>query len=489
MGRQLCVFLLSLTLLFSGGAAFARTSHLWAEKSPTSSPLVSGNDYSQLAKAIIPGVVKIAVEHETKLSRHRMQQDPFGYFHKFFGLPNQRPHHKGQPQSPAPGIGTGFVINPEGVILTNNHVVEGASNIKVTFINADNSERTLEATILGTAPEYDVALIQTVEDANAPITYLGDSSQMAIGNSVMAVGNPFGLSHSVSVGIISAKERRDIAPSGRHGLYNFLQTDASINPGNSGGPLVNMHGEVIGINTAINAAGSGIGFAIPINMVKEILPQLKSKGKYTRSWIGIRIQPLTEDLAQTYGLKNTLGALVSEVVAKGPAEDAGVKEGDIILTFDGKTVKNSTDLPLYASMAGVGKKVPMKIWREGRQRTYHIKLSEFPDGPTASTPTKNADEKTAGIGITVSDITKKIQQELHLSSQRGVIIKEVQPNSVASISGLQPGDIILQLNNQSIKSARGFAHAVRKIAAGGIMRLQVKRSQGGGRLFLALRKP
>lgn len=489
MGRQLCISLLSLALTLPATASFARTPSLWSEKPADSEALVTGNDFSRLATSVIPGVVSIAIEQEAKVSRHQMHQDPFDYFHRFFGVPGQSPHQRGRPQSPAKGIGTGFVIHPKGLILTNNHVVENASTIEVTLLNTDNSERTLKAKVLGTAPEYDVALIQTLEDANAPVIFLGDSAQMKIGNSVMAVGNPFGLSHSVSVGIISAKERRDIAPSGRHGLYNFIQTDASINPGNSGGPLINMRGEVIGINTAINSAGSGIGFAIPINMVKEILPQLKSKGKYTRSWIGIRIQELTDDLSETYGLKNTLGALVSEVIPEGPADAAGLKEGDIILKFDGKTVNNSTDLPLYASMAGVGKQVPVQAWSGGRRRTYTIKLSEFPDGRPPPAPPKGTEEKSAGIGITISDITRKLQRELQLSSQKGVLIREVQPGSVASHSGLQPGDIILRLNSQAIKSAKGFTRTLKKISSGGVLRLQVKRGPEGTRIFLAIRKP
>ena len=219
---------------------------------------------------MVPAVVSIVVEQKARVSQHRPQQDPFNYFHRFFGLPGAGQGERNP--GPARGIGTGFVIASEGLILTNNHVVEGADVIQVTFKSENGTERTLTARVLGTAPEYDVALLQTDEDAKAAVTYLGDSNQMGIGNSVMAIGNPFGLSHSVSVGIISAKERRDIAPSGRHGLYNFIQTDASINPGNSGGALVNLRGELIGINTAIYGSGGniGIGFAIPVNMVKQI---------------------------------------------------------------------------------------------------------------------------------------------------------------------------------------------------------------------------
>lgn len=488
MRRPLCVLLLAFTFVLSSSTAFARSGQVWSEKSASSPTLVTGNDYSTLAEEVIPAVVSISIRQQVKTSQYPSQQDPFEYFHRFFGLPGPRGGHpQGRQQAPLQGIGTGFVVSSEGLILTNNHVVENADLIKVTFMNPDGSERTQEATVLGTAPEYDIALIQTTENAKASITYLGDSDKMKIGHSVMAVGNPFGLSHSVSVGIISAKERRDIAPSGRHGLYNFIQTDASINPGNSGGPLINMRGEVIGINTAINSAGSGIGFAIPINMVKEMIPQLRSKGKYSRSWIGIRIQSLTAELAQTYGLSSPHGALVSEVIPEGPAAEAGIQDGDIILEFDRKTVRTSRDLPLYAGMAGVGNRVPVKVWREGRERTYKILLKPFPNSTVALNEENKEGEKTGGIGITVANITPDLQRDLQLTNSHGVVIKEVEPGSVAARSGLQPGDVLLRLNGAKIKHARGFAHAVRKIASGGVMRLQI--SSRRGRLFLALKKP
>ena len=485
MSRPILTLVLIGSLSLAALPSFARSSQLWTEKSVDSPSLVSNNDFSRLAKHLVPAVVSIVVEQKAKVSQHHAQQDPFNYFHRFFGMPgpgqpNRNPH-------PARGIGTGFIISSEGLILTNNHVVEGADVIHVTLKTESGNERTLRAKVLGTAPEYDIALLQTSEDAKAPITYLGDSNRMAIGNAVMAIGNPFGLSHSVSVGIISAKERRDIAPSGRHGLYNFIQTDASINPGNSGGPLVNMRGEVIGINTAINAAGSGIGFAIPINMVKEMLPQLKQKGKYTRSWLGIRIQPLTEELAETYNLQSTQGALVSEVIAGGPADEAGLKDGDLILKFDNKIVRTSRDLPLYAGMAGVGKKVPVKVWRNNRELSYKIRLGEYPDANPAVAQLQPDSKQSNDIGITVADITPAIRKELQLKTKQGVVIKNLQRGSVASRAGLQTGDVILRLNGQSVKNARGFAHIVRKISSGGVMRLQISRQ--GGRLFLALKKP
>ena len=343
----------------------------------------------------------------------------------------------------------------------------------------------MSAKVLGAAPEYDVALIKTDENANAALTYLGNSDDMRIGDWVMAVGNPFGLSHSVSVGIISAKERRDIAPSGRHGLYNFLQTDASINPGNLGGPLINMNGEVIGINTAINAAGSGIGFAIPINMVKEMLPDLKEKGRYSRSWIGIRIQPMTPELAETYGLKKPEGALVSEVVEGGPAEDAKLEDGDLIIELNGKSVRSSSDLPLFASLAGVGKTVPLVVLRDGKRKKLKITLGEFPADGLASADMPERDANS--IGMTVSDITPELRQRFSLRLKSGVLLKEIEPGSPAAQAGLRAGDVVLKINGKRVVKARDFVSRFKKLPAGKVVRLQIARD--GSRLYLAIRKP
>jgi serine protease Do len=344
----------------------------------------------------------------------------------------------------------------------------------------------MSAKVLGTAPDYDVALLQTEKRASATAAYLGDSDNIQIGDWVMAVGNPFGLSHSVSVCIISAKERRDISPSGRRGLYDFIQTDASINPGNSGGPLVNMRGEVIGINTAINAAGTGIGFAIPINMVKAMLPDLKTKGHYTKSWIGIKIQPLTAELAESFGLKTAQGALVAQIVPGSPADDAKLHEGDVVLEFDGKPVRNSADLPLYASMAGVGSKVRLKLWRNGGTRSVTVQLREFAQDDSALAQ-GSAKERNGELGITVADITPGLQRELSLEQSRGVVIKIVERGSPAARAGLQPGDVVVSLNGQRIETARQFAKGVNSVKSGGYLRLKVSRQRT--RLFLGMRKP
>jgi len=457
----------------------ASAQKLWSEKSSATRAVTVAPDFAKLAAEVVPAVVSIQVEQKVKMAgRGRHYGDPFEFFFRPFG--GEVPH-----EFRNRGLGTGFVISQQGLIITNYHVVEHADSIEVTFTLEDGTERKMTAKVLGSAPEYDVALIKTDGNARAPVTFLGDSDKIRIGDWVLAIGNPFGLSHSVSVGIIPAKERRNIMPSGRRGLYDFLQTDASINPGNSGGPLVNTRGEVIGINSAINAAGAGIGFAIPINMVKQMLPDLKSKGKYRRSWIGIKIQPLDEDLAQSYGLKRPTGALVSEVVDDSPAAKAGILDGDIVLEFDGKKVRTSSDLPLYASMAGIGKKVSLKILRSGHEISMPIELSEFPGAEQKLAEAPEAAE--GSLGVTVADITPSLRQQFDLPRSHGVIIKEVEPHSPAARAGLRPGDLVLSMNGRRMSNARNFARAVRTLKSGGVMRIQIARR--GGRLYVAMRKP
>ncbi|RYF06660.1 MAG: trypsin-like serine protease, partial [Deltaproteobacteria bacterium] len=421
--------------LASSGGVHAKSAALWSERAPGSAPLAQVPDFRALAHQVIPAVVSIAVEQRVRMGRGGggmgMEgpgggQDPREFFHRFFG--GEMPHEfRNQ------GLGSGFVIDPQGLILTNWHVVEDAESIEVTYARADGDDAKVKAQVLGSAPNYDVALLKTEEPLGTGLAYLGNSEATDIGDWVMAVGNPFGLSHSVSVGIISAKERRDINPSGRQGLYNFLQTDASINPGNSGGPLINMHGEVIGINSAINAAGSGIGFAIPINMVKEMLPDLKSKGRYTRSWLGIKIQPLSPELAQSFGLQRTTGALVAEVVPDGPAATGGLRKGDVILQFDGHDLRTASDLPLFASMAGTARRVALKLFRGGREMTLSVQLAAFPEdgGPVAQANKQEAGE----LGMRVADLTPRLQRELGLETNVGVVVRDVEPQGPAARAG------------------------------------------------------
>lgn len=456
--------------------AQAQNQQLWLERAENSPPLAKVPNFSQLAARTVPAVVSIHVQQRPASNPGEPSGDPFYDFFRRFGPPSPEPQE---------GIGSGFMIRGDGLILTNNHVVERAANIEVSVLQPDGSKRKYGAEVLGTAPEWDVALLKTQKRLDAKSVYLGDSDETQIGDWVMAVGNPFGLSHSVSVGIISAKERRDIVPSGRRGLYDFIQTDASINPGNSGGPLINTSGEVIGINTAINAQGSGIGFAIPINMIKAMLPDLKRKGSFERSWIGIRIQPLTPGLAESYGLGEPRGALVAQVVPDSPAAKAGLEAGDIILEFEGEAIQSSNDLQLLASMAGVGSRVSLLVWRNGDRYRVPVVLQAFPEERQyAARP--DASQKDE-LGITVSDISPELKRHFELEQEQGVVIKSVEPGTPAAREGLQPGDIIVSLNGKAVRSAQRFANAIRALESGEAFRLKVSRR--GVILYVGLVKP
>lgn len=447
----------------------------WSEKAASSPYLTQIPDFRAMAKEVSPAVVSIQVLQKPRAPSKN--NDSRNFFYRL--LPGNPSEDFG-----SEGLGSGFVIHKDGLILTNFHVIDGADDIQIKVGQADGAEKSFAAQVVGTAPDYDIALLKTAQKIAAPIAYLGNSDQVVIGDWVMAIGNPFGLSHSVSVGIISAKDRRDVMPSGRRGLYDFLQTDASINPGNSGGPLVNTRGEVIGINSAINAAGSGIGFAIPINMVKGILPDLQNKGKFGRSWIGIRIQEISPDLAHSYGLPQAAGALVSQVVPDSPAQHAGLKEGDVVLKFDGRKVNSSNDLPLFASMAGVGRNVVLNVWRERKEINLSLRLSEYPEEiASARAPQTNSD---ADFGLDIADITPELRGRFALPQSSGVVVRGLTPQGAAAKAGIRPGDIILSLNGENVVSAQQFVENSSKIPLQGVLRLQVRRDES--RLFLAVRR-
>ena len=391
------------------------------------------------------------------------------------------------------GQGTGFLIHPDGYALTNHHVVEGATRIQV---RVGGRSEVVAARVIGDDPRTDVALIK-LEGKNPaggawPFLPLGNSEMLSVGDFVVAIGNPFGLSQSVSMGILSAKSRRDIAPSGRAGLYDFLQTDASINPGNSGGPLLNLAGEVIGINSAINAAGQGIGFAIPVNLVKSLLPDLRGKGRVSRSWIGVAVQRVSPEIASGLGLERPRGALVTQIVKGGPAYKSGLQPGDVITKFDGKTLEDSSDLPLLATMGGIGRAVPIELLRDGEVRSASVTLSAMPgddEAPSLDRLGRTAeDPKTARLGVRVNTLDDDLRARLDLTSkQRGAVIVRVEPGSAAATAGLAPGDVVTEVNGKAVVDQDGFTAAVGAVGSGKLMKLLVIR--GGTTTFVAMPKP
>ena len=337
-------------------------------------------DFVSLAKRLRPVVVNVST---TQVSEGRDQPqfgDPFGqndpsneFWRRFFGAPSQPGPYRQK------SLGSGFIIDRDGSILTNNHVVENAQKIVVKL--ADGQE--YEAKVVGRDPKTDIAVIKINAKGNLPVASLGDSDRLEVGEWVMAIGNPFGLDNTVTSGIVSAKGRH----IGQGPYDNFIQTDASINPGNSGGPLINLSGEVVGINTAIfsrTGGNIGIGFAIPTNLVKELLPQLKGKGKVTRGYLGVAIQKVTPEIAESLGMDSARGALVSNVSKDGPAEKAGVKVGDVILEFDGREVTGSTDLPILVARTAVNKKVRLKVLRDKKEATLTAAVGELKEEKVAA---------------------------------------------------------------------------------------------------------
>jgi serine protease Do len=372
-------------------------------------------------------------------------KDFFGddFFDKFFGNGPRREYKQRS-------LGSGFIIDKEGYILTNNHVVEKSSSIKVKL----SDEKEYDAKIIGRDPKTDIALIKIDVRQSLPVAVLGDSEALQVGDWVVAIGNPFGLEHTVTAGIVSAKGR--IIGAGPYD--QFIQTDASINPGNSGGPLLNLKGEVVGINTAIVSGGQGIGFAIPINVARDMLAQLKSKGKVARGWLGIVIQKMTPEIAKTFGISESEGALVSDVMEGGPAEKAGVKRGDLIISYDGKKVKDNDTLPRLVAATEIGKKVRLVLIRDKRQMEVDVVVGELQDEALKVKKT----EVEKDIGLVVQDITAEIAKHLNLKDKRGVIVTDVIPGSPAQDADLRSGDIIREIGRRPVRSVAEFKDALKR---------------------------
>jgi serine protease Do len=434
--------------------------------------------FSQLAKESTPSVVNISTVKVIK-GRSREAQpfgSPFGpndpfkdFFERFFGDRVPRDFRQRS-------LGTGFVIDKEGHILTNNHVVDGTDEIKVRF----SDEKEYDAKIIARDPKTDLALIQIAADVALKPLALGDSDKLEVGDWVLAIGNPFGLGHTVTAGIVSAKYRQIGAGS----YDNFIQTDASINPGNSGGPLLNMEGQVVGINTAIfsQSGGSiGIGFAIPVNMARDLLPQLK-KGKVVRGWLGVMIQKITLELKDKLGLESEAGALVADVSKGGPADKAGIERGDVIVSFDGKAIKEMNDLPFIVAATPVGESVSVEVVRKGKRQTVKVEVGELKEEEAAAqTPT----ETRPKLGMSMEDITPDIAKRLGLTETSGVVVVQVEDGSPAAEAGVRPGDIILEVDQKTIASLEDFDAKTGGYKAGDTLLILVKRQSAT--LYLTLK--
>jgi serine protease Do len=372
-------------------------------------------------------------------------------------------------------LGSGVIIDKEGFILTANHVVESTDEIKVKLAD----EREFTAKIVGRDPKTDLALIRIEPDGPFTPLPLGDSDKLEVGDWVVAIGNPFGLGNTVTAGIVSAKFRQ----IGTGSYDNFIQTDASINPGNSGGPLLNTAGEVIGINTVIfsQSGGSvGIGFAIPINMAKDLLPQLK-EGKVVRGWLGVMIQTITSDLKDKLGLKDKKGALVADIPPGGPADKAGIKRGDVIVSFDEREIEEMKDLPYIVASTPVGKTVTVEVIRKGRTKSIQVEIGTLEE---EKEPTKVA-EASPDLGITLKELTPELARNFDLSETSGLVVVQVARNSPAAAVGMRPGDIILEIDQEPMKGLEHFIDKIKNYKVGDTILFLTKRR--GATLYITLK--
>ncbi|MFO1432336.1 MAG: DegQ family serine endoprotease [Candidatus Competibacteraceae bacterium] len=440
-----------------------------------SGAIAQGNEFpnfTQLVEQYSAAVISIDVKSTKTESRSRTPELPgipensplHKYFKRFFEqLPEElQPHSQNS-------MGSGFIISPDGFILTNAHVVEGMDTITVGL----SDRRELPAKVIGTDARSDTALLK-IEADKLPTVKIGDSDKLQVGQWVLAIGSPFGFAHSATQGIISALGRS--LPKDNY--IPFIQTDAAVNPGNSGGPLFNLDGEVIGVNSQIYSRSGGyqgLSFAIPINIAMEVADQLKSRGKVTRGWLGVLIQEVTPDLAQSFGLEKPRGALVGQVLADGPAQQAGVKVGDIITAFNNQTVLNSSDLPPLVGRTRPGSTATLNLIRDGKEQTLTVKIQELPD---------NIQEQAAAAKPGLGNRLK-----LRVSNQpdgKGVKVEEVGEGPAAR-AGVQPGDVILNLNNQDITDARQFEALIKDLPADKPFPVLIQR--GGNPLFLAMILP
>lgn len=441
-------------------------------------------NFSELAKIARQGVVNIRTEKTIKgggrVFRYFFggpqgdQKNPFGgdeqfdnFFDRFFGDDGNEPGRDYKQKS----LGSGFIIDDDGYIVTNNHVIEDADDIKVKLANGDE----FEATVVGRDSKTDLALIKIPQSKNLKPLPWGDSKKMEVGDWVVAIGSPFGLEQTVTAGIVSAKGRT----IGSGPYDDFIQTDASINQGNSGGPLLNLKGEVIGINTAIIAGGQGIGFAIPTNLAKGIIEQLKNEGEVTRGWLGVGIQNLTQDMVDYYNLDSQKGVLVSQVYEGDPADKGGMKSQDIIVAVNGESIADTRELSRIIADTVVGKEISIDVLRNGHKKRLYVVIAKRDDSKLGElSPTSSAKKENA-LGMNVEDINEHLASRFQLNNiEKGVIVVNVKNGGKAEEAGIQPGDIIMEVNRKTIETVNDFYAIVQSINDGDSIKIFIKRRSG-----------
>ena len=459
---------LSLTPVTEG-----KDTSLWTEGSSGNNPGRQGS-FADLAQELSPAVVNIST---TTVVKDRQggpgPNSPFNdeFFRRFFPGP-QRPQKKSS-------LGSGFIINKEGYIVTNNHVVDGADEIVVILKEGDE----YPAKVIGKDAKIDVALIKIEPKNGLPVIRLGDSDGTRVGDWVLAIGNPFGLGHTVTAGIVSAKGRA----LGAGPYDDFIQTDTAINPGNSGGPLLDMAGNVIGINSAIftrSGGNQGVGFAIPVNLAKLIVSQLKESGKVTRAWLGGMIQQITPEIQDSLELKTRKGALVADVVKGSPASKSGLLRGDVIVRFNGDEVNSQRELPTMVAFLPVGQKVEVVVLRNGKEMTVQVTLEEMKEETVVAGG--SSEEVQEGLGLSVQNITPEIAKQLDLTSTEGVVVSDVDPDGTAAEAGIRRGDVILEVNRTKVTDFESLTGILKKDKNSGSILFLINR--GGRTIFIAVSK-
>ena len=462
-GGRVTALGLSAALVLAGSAvAFTQkpkssTPEVPVDERPITRELGSHNSFAPIVKKVTPGVVKVFTSAKIHNTAYSGEGAPGmdDLFRRFFGDDFQgRMQRRNTPNMPMPrqqGIGSGVIITKDGYILTNNHVVDGADEVKVALQDG----REFTAKVIGRDPKSDVAVVK-IDGKDLPYVTTADSDKVEVGDVVLAIGNPFGIGQTVTTGIVSATGR-----GGALGLdyEDFIQTDAAINPGNSGGALVDAEGRLIGINTAIlsrTGGNQGIGFAIPANLARDVMTSLIKDGRVTRGYLGVMIQDITPALAKQFKLKDNSGALVGDVTADSPAEKAGLKSGDVIIDFDGKKVTDSRHLKLEVARVHPGESVPVKILRDGSTKTLEVTVKEQPGSERLAKNDKanGSDDNGTLNGVTVADLDSRARQQFDLPENvKGVVVTDVAPDSPAAEAGLRPGDVIQEINRKPVKSA------------------------------------
>ncbi|OHD53554.1 MAG: hypothetical protein A2096_05835 [Spirochaetes bacterium GWF1_41_5] len=430
------------------------------------------NIYNKVANLNLPAVVNISIE--VVVQQQGGYFDPFGdddIFEFFFGPRRRAPQQQKEKKQVTPA-GSGFIISEDGYLISNHHVVKQANKI---FVKLHNSEKEYTAEIVGTDPDLDIALLKIKEKEKFPFVKLGDSDNLNIGDIVVAIGNPFGLKSTFTTGVVSAKGRKEL---GINKYENYIQSDVAINPGNSGGALINVFGEVVGVNTAIispSGGNIGIGFSIPINMVKSIIDDLKKDGKVARGYLGVGIQEVTPDIAKSFGIKAE-GVLIPQVFKDSPAEKAGIKPGDIIIEYDGKFVKDTYNLRNMVAETKPGSKVNIKVLREGKEVTVTAEITKQETGSLAQATTEQV-AKGAFLGVHASDITESAKRQYRLSASEGVLITGLDENSPLNDKGIQAGDVIVHMNNSKIRNLNDFLKFARENEKNKNFRLFIQRGE------------